>query len=123
MGFKLLRINAGNLTWGFWDINQNEMTALGQCYNIEELMNWQEPYVKSLEKMKVFLKCLVSYLGGGNFEGELDGWLNLAQPAEGELPGGNLGAERTALVDQTLESKGGSVSAMTRKSREMLRLY
>ena len=120
MWFELLRINAGNLTWGFWDIGQNDMTALGQSYNIEELLNWQEPYVKSLEKMKVFLKCVVSYLSRGNFEGELDRWLNLAQPAEGEPPGGNMGAERTALIDQTPESEGSIVSTMTRKSREML---
>ena len=73
MWFELLRINAGNLTWGFCDIGQNDMTALGQRYNIEELLNWQEPYVKSLEKMKVFLKCVVSYLSRGNFEGELYG--------------------------------------------------
>ena len=106
MWFKLLRLNTGNLTWAFWDIGQNDMTVLCQRYDIEELMNWQEPYIRSLDKMKVFLKCVVSYLSRGNFEGELDRWLNLAQSAEGEPPGGNLG--------------GSSVSAMTRKSREML---
>ena len=120
MWFKLLRLNTGNLTWAFWDIGQNDMTVLCQRYDIEELMNWQEPYIRSLDKMKVFLKCVVSYLSRGNFEGELDRWLNLAQPTEGEPPGGNLGAERTAVIDLTPESEGSSVSAMTRKSREML---
>ena len=80
MWFKLLRLNTGNLTWALWDIGQNDMTVLCQRYDIEELMNWQEPYIRSLDKIKVFLKCVVSYLSRGNFEGELTGgliWPNL----------------------------------------------
>ena len=74
-------------------------------YALTELMDWAPPYNKSLEKLKVFLKCIFPFLSRGNVEAPLDIWLQDA--AEG-----NLAAERAALIagDQGAENWGMKLS-------------
>ena len=86
------------------------MTDIATRYALTDLMDWAPPYNKSLEKLKIFLKCVSTYLSRGNVEAQLDAWLQDA--AEG-----NLAEERAALIAGAEDS---SVAAMIRISEDMV---
>merc|ERR1712215_270785 len=94
---------------------------------IHELMEYPAPYARNSSNLKTFLKCVVSYLSRGHFEGELDEWLNnpiVPAPApDGGValpPGGGLGAERDALIASKPSCEGSSVTVMIMKAKEVL---
>ena len=126
--FSLLRILGGNVQWAFWTCEVDVLTELCEEAEIHDLMDLPIPYVRNLASLKTLLKCVVSYLSRGNFEGQLDTWLNnpvlpvvpavgAGEPAE---PGGGLAVERATLLAQTPNCEGSSVTAMIIKSREMI---
>ena len=120
--FSLLGIGADGLRWNFWMVPQGELTALGEQFNLQELMNWPAPYTRSTAALKIFLKALECYTSRENFEGAIDRWLNL--PAVPAVPddeaGGELGLERTTLIDLVPTCENSSITAMIFKCREML---
>ena len=72
---------------------QNEITVKGTLYNIQQVIDWNPPYVPGAGKLKVFLKCVASYLSHGNVGGPLDLWIEATE-------GNDFGAKeavRTAL--------------------------
>jgi hypothetical protein len=106
-------IPAQNPRWNFWGIPQVELTAIGIRYNLEELMDWPAPYVKNLEKLKIYLKCVTTYLSRGNVEVPLDIWMQ--DPDEG-----NLGAERVAILASVENADNSSVGSMIKKSKDLM---
>ena len=50
----------------------NQITVKGTLYNIQQVIDWNPPYVPRPAKLKVFLKCVASYLSRGNVSGPLD---------------------------------------------------
>ena len=124
--FRLLRIIEGNIQWAFWTCEANVLMQLCEEAEVQDVMDIAPPYVRNTANLKTLIKCIVSYLSRGYFEGQLDVWLNNpvvpVVPAEGEPaePGGGLADERAALLAQTPNCEGSSVTAMIIKSREML---
>ena len=126
--FSLLRILGGNVQWAFWTCEANVLTQLCEEAEIQDLMDLPIPYVRNTANLRILLKCVISYLSRGYFEGQLDVWLNNpvlpVVPAEGAgepaEPGGGLAVERAALLAQTPNCEGSSVTAMIIKSREMI---
>ena len=91
---------------------QNEITIKGNLYNIQQIIDWNPPYVPGAAKLKVFLKYVSSYLFRGNVSGPLDLWI---EATEGNDFGGKE-LVRTAL------RRGGdqdTVSLSIVKAREM----
>ena len=127
MWFKLLTVNGGMIKWTFWTMNEIQFWQICGEAGIQNLMDFPIPYARNTTSLKVMLKCVVSYLSKGYFEGDLDTWLiNPVVPAPApdggvELPpGGGLAAERAALIGSTLNCEGSSVSAMTLRAKEVL---
>ena len=90
--------------WNYWDVPQATLTDIGTRYALTEVMDWAPPYNKSLEKLRILLKCVSTYLSRGNVEAPLDIWLQAA--AEG-----NLAAERAALLAGDPNAENSSVAA------------
>ena len=120
--FSLLGINAGNITWNYWTIDNAALVQLCEDVIITELIDWPPPYVRSPANLKILLTVVKSYLSKGNFEIHLDQWLNLPVVGIGQDDpvGGGLNAERDALIAHTVNCENSSVSAMVMKSREIL---
>ena len=123
MWFKLITVNGGMIKWTFWTMNEIQFWQICGEAGIQNLMDFPIPYARNTTSLKVMLKCVVSYLSKGYFEGDLDTWLiNPVVPAPApdggvELPpGGGLAAERAS----TLNCEGSSVSAMTLRAKEVL---
>jgi hypothetical protein len=94
--------------WNFWEVSQAELTVLGTRYDLENLMDWPAPYVRSLERLKIYLKCITTYLSRGNVEVPLDRWIQAADE-------GNLGDERAAILANVGNPDNSSVGAMIKK--------
>ena len=127
MWFKLLTVNGGMIKWTFWTMNELQFWQICSEAGIHNLMDFPVPYTRNTTSLKVILKCVVSYMSKGYFEGDLDTWLNnLIVPApapDGGValpPGGGLANERLALIASTPNCEGSSVSAMTLRSKEVL---
>ena len=126
--FSLLRIHGGNVEWTFWTCEPDLLTQLCEEAEIQDLMDLPIPYVRNAASLRTLLKCVISYLSRGYFEGQLDTWLNNpvipVVPAEGAgeppEPGGGLAVERAALLAQTPNCEESSVTAMIIKSKEMI---
>merc|ERR1711888_535124 len=84
---------------------------------IHELMEYPVPYARNSSNLKILLKCVVSYLSRGHFEGELDEWLNnpvvpapapdggVALPPGGKAtPPSGAGAGTTGLLSHSSSS-------------------
>ena len=57
----------------------NEITVKSTLYNIQQVIDWNPPYVPGPAKLKVFLKCVASYLSHGNVSGPLDLWIDATE--------------------------------------------
>ena len=125
---SLLRVIEGNIQWAFWTCEANVLMQLCEEAEIQDVMDLPPPYVRNTANPRIRLKCVVSYLSRGYFEGQLDVWLNnpvlpaipaerAGEPAE---PGGGLAVEIATLLAQTPNCEGSSVTAMIIKSREMI---
>ena len=125
--YQLLEVREGRVFWEFWSRDEAEFVQLCAEANIHDLMDFPAPYVRSLASLKVFLKCITTYLSRGYFEGDLDTWIANpvvpVAPADGaapQPPGGGLQAERDALILGTPDCEGSTVTAMTTRAREVL---
>ena len=98
--------------WNFWEVSQAQLTVLGTRYDLETLMDWPAPYVRSLERLKIYLKCITTYLSRGNVETPLDRWIQDADE-------GNLGAERAAILANVQNPDNSSVGDMIKKARDL----
>ena len=120
--FSLLQVNGPNIQWNYWNIPADILTQLCQDVNLEELIDWQPPFTRSIGSLKVLLKAVASYLSRGNFEVLLDQWLTMpVVPANPQDDiGGGLVNERNTLINQTPNCENSSVTAMIIKSKEIL---
>ena len=66
------------------------MTAKATKYSLQECLEWGPPYTKGVNKLKILLKCIGTYLSRG---GPLDTWI---KKKDGDDPG-NKEELRTAL--------------------------
>ena len=76
---------------------QHEITVKGTLYNIQQVIDWNPPYAPGAAKLKVFLKCVASYLSRGNVSGPLDLWIEATE-------GNDFGAKETV---RTALRRGG----------------
>ena len=74
--FRLLRVIGGNIQWAFWTCEVNVLTQMCEEAEIQDVMDIAPPYVRNTVNLKTLIKCIVSYLSRGYFEGQLDVWLN-----------------------------------------------
>ena len=58
---------------------QNDITIKGNLYNIQQIIDWNPPYIPGAAKLKVPLKCVPSYLSHGNVSGPLDTWIEATE--------------------------------------------
>ena len=92
---------------------QNEVTVKASAYNLQEIIDWNPPYLAGAIKLKTLLKCVCSYLSRGNVSGPLDNWI---EATDGE----DLGGKETV---RTVLRRGGdqdTVSLSINKAREMV---
>ena len=92
---------------------QNDIIVKGSTYNLQQIIDWNPPYIAGAIKLKVILKCVCSYLSRCNVSGPLDTWI---EATEGDDFGGKE-LVRTAL------RRGGdqdTVSLSINKAREMV---
>ena len=82
MFWELLRMQDERMRWLYWEIHLDALQAIATRYDIGQLMDWGEPYLRGLSVMKVFLKTINSYLSNGILETPLDEWIQ--DPAEGD---------------------------------------
>ena len=104
--FSLLRVIEGNIQWAFWTCEADVLMQLCEEAEIQDVMDIPPPYVRNTANLRILIKCIVSYLSRGYFEGQLDVWLNnpvlpaapavgAGEPAES---GGGLAVERATLL-------------------------
>ena len=125
--YRMVAVVGGAPRWTYWSMNEIDFQVICGEAMIHELMEYPAPYARNSSNLKTFLKCVVSYLSRGHFEGELDEWLNnpiVPAPApDGGValpPGGGLGAERDALIASKPSCEGSSVTVMIMKAKEVL---
>ena len=102
--YELLRIDNGRAIWGFWDITQDDFTALFARYNVEDFQDSSPPYRRSLSLLQTYIVTLQSYLSSANLHTPIDEWVENDQQ-------GNREVERNTLVAD-LESEVGSIAVM-----------
>ena len=83
----------GSVTFEYLRKAQNDITVKGNLYNIQQIIDWNPPYIPGAIKLKVLLKCVCLYLSRGNVSGPLDTWI---EATEGNDFGGKE-LVRTAL--------------------------
>ena len=98
----------------FWK-TQNEVTAKATEYNLQEVIDWNPPYIIGVNKLKTLLKCIRSYLSRGNVGGPLDTWI---EKKDGD-DSGNKEALRTALRGDG-DNLDDTVTISFAKASEML---
>ena len=102
--YELLQINNGRAIWSFWDISQEDLTALFARYNVEDFQDSAPPYRRSLSLLQTYVVTLQSYLSSANLHTPIDEWVENDQ-------GGNKEVERNTLIAD-LESEVGSIAVM-----------
>ena len=88
-----LNIGPDGVTCDYFQKPQAEVTTKATEYNLQECMDWSPPYTKGVNKLKILLKCIRTYLSRGNVGGPLDTWI---ETKDGDDPG-NKEALRTVL--------------------------
>ena len=58
--------------WDFWTLNEAAFVQLCEDANLQELMDFPQPYTRSLARLMIFLQCRTPELSRGNIEGELN---------------------------------------------------
>ena len=81
----LLEAGPDGVTFEYLRKAQNDITVKGSTYNLQQIIDWNPPYIAGAIKLKVLLKCICSYLSSGNVSGPLDTWI---EATEGEDFGG-----------------------------------
>ena len=72
------------MTCDYFQKPQAEVTTKATEYNLQECMDWSPPYTKGVNKLKILLKCIRTYLSRGNVGGPLDTWF---ETIDGDDPG------------------------------------
>ena len=70
MWFKLLTVNGGVIKWTFWTMDELQFWQTCSEAGIHNLMDFPVPYTRNTTSLKVILKCVVSYMSKGYFEGD-----------------------------------------------------
>ena len=97
--FKMVTVVGGVVKWSYWTMNEAQFVQICGEAGIQELMDYPPPYVRTISSLKVFLKCVTTYLSRGHFEGDLDAWLiNPVVPVA--APGGEI-----ADMDKTINDE------------------
>ena len=67
----LLENGPNGVTFEYFRKAQNEVTVKASAYNLQEIIDWNPPYIAGANKLKTLLKCVCSYLSRGNVSGDL----------------------------------------------------
>ena len=54
----LLEAGTEGVTFEYLLIVQDEITVKGNLYNIQQIIDWNSPYIPGATKLKVLLKCV-----------------------------------------------------------------
>ena len=68
----LLENGPNGVTFEYFRKAQNKVTVKASAYNLQEIIDWNPPYIAGANKLKTLLKCVCSYLSRGNVSGPLD---------------------------------------------------
>ena len=102
--YELLHINNGRAVWNFWDIPQEDFTALVNRCDVHDFQDSSAPYRRSLTLLQTYIVTLQSYLSSANLHTPIDEWVENDQE-------GNKEVERNRLLVD-LESEVGSIAVM-----------
>ena len=73
--WSTLQLEPEGVTTSYFSQTQDSITNRAGALALHECLAWPAPYLRSVIKLKVLLKCICSYLSHGNIETHLDGWI------------------------------------------------
>ena len=73
--WSTLQLEPEGVTTSYFSQTQDSITNRAGALALHECLAWPAPYLRSVIKLKVLLKCICSYLSRGNIETHLDGWI------------------------------------------------
>ena len=89
------------------------MTVKASAYNLQEIIDWNPPYIAGANKLKTLLKCVCSYLSRGNVSGPLDTWIE-------KKDGDDFGDKETVRTALRGAGDQDTVSLSINKAKEMV---
>ena len=73
--WSTLHLEPNGVTTSYFSQTQDSITNWAGTLALHECLEWPAPYLRSVSKLKVLLKCIRSYLSRGNIETNLDAWI------------------------------------------------
>ena len=73
--WSTLHLEPAGVTTSYFAQTQESITNRAGALALHECLDWGAPYIRSVTKLKLLLKCIRSYLSRGNIETHLDQWI------------------------------------------------
>ena len=109
----LLENGPNGVTFEYFRKAQNEVTVKASAYNLQEIIDWNPPYIAGANKLKTLLKCVCSYLSRGNVSGPLDTWIE-------KKDGDDFGDKETVRTALRGAGDQDTVSLSINKAKEIV---